>query len=1114
MSITPSIYTVISKSNPTGVYSRLPNSYINNLVYTPSVRPLNPVKGEQYYDSTDNILYFWNGNGWMSGGSSLPTGTSYGDYLYWNGTGGYIVGSEKINLGAHSGKYSQGNNSVAVGFYAGNTNQGVNSVSIGTNSGLNTQGNYSVSVGYNCGSNNQSDLSIAIGSNSASNFQGINSISIGSSAGTNNQGNNSISLGYNSANTNQGVNSVSIGTYSGNNQQGDYSIAIGRNAATSIQGVDSVSIGSFAGNTSQGNDSVAIGYYSGYNQQSDYSIAIGNGSGFDQQRSYSIAIGNGAGRETQQFSAIAIGDNAGYTNQQDNCIAIGSLAGNYNQGVTADPTNGQAIAIGYRAAENSQGDQAISIGTRAGNDNQHDYGIAIGNYAGSSSQSTGGIAIGVGAGSSLQGEYSIALGYNAGSSNQPSGSIIINASPTGLNASTGGLFINPIRGGSSSQVLFYNPSSKEITYSTGGNGYQGPQGPGGGFIQMVQLLDSVQAPTVSGQAIVSNWTVPFTSNGGKLMFNTSFSCFSTSLGLYTFDFLVDGNVVANTRFYFNNTSVHLTIPSLFNIENIAVGSHTGAIRIPSGITVDSGDYCNMSLIEVLGANSIGLTGPTGSNGPALFTLSLATPDLTLTSANSIKKIGPTGTASKATTVESYPYNSTFLTFRLNVHTSNDYSVGLSTNGTVYTYGFSFQAGTVYIYYNNVITSSGQSYTTNDIFTVVAQASGVYWYKNGVLISSNSLISGTSALRALINLYTQNDVIDQIAFGYSLQGLSNIGKDTQILFNYAGSPTGSNNLTYTGGNLILSTGNIGIGTTTPIAPLHVATSLTTLPTTSLIVNNYSGQNLSGNDYTISQLLMGTLSYYAGIQVRIPTGSYGDVTRLDFTTPAASNSNVQATRMSIMPTSGNVGIGTTNPTYLLHVNGNISPYTVNRGNPGRNNTLLLDSFNTTHFYSINASTGFIDISTTMLENAVYEVCFNLSSSSSANNDMTFYPNSTTTFGGSTFYTAYQQTSSVPALQYTTNVGPYFMFDMVNGSVGWDPVGKITIYNNRSCKKIVFTGGDTTAPVNGQGYWTNNTGFTSTSGTAPVYDTTTVWSTVGRLQFGSPLFSNWNVWVKRIM
>ena len=66
--ITPSIYTVISKSNPTGVYSRLPNSYIDNLVLSPTNRPPNPAKGEQYYDEGDNTIYYWNGTYWISGG--------------------------------------------------------------------------------------------------------------------------------------------------------------------------------------------------------------------------------------------------------------------------------------------------------------------------------------------------------------------------------------------------------------------------------------------------------------------------------------------------------------------------------------------------------------------------------------------------------------------------------------------------------------------------------------------------------------------------------------------------------------------------------------------------------------------------------------------------------------------------------------------------------------------------------------------------------------------------------------------------------------------------------------------------------------------------------------
>ena len=116
---------------------------------------------------------------------------------------------------------------------------------------------------------------------------------------------------------------------------------------------------------------------------------------------------------------------------------------------------------------------------------------------------------------------------------------------------------------------------------------------------------------------------------------------------------------------------------------------------------------------------------------------------------------------------------------MNVHSSSDYAVALSTNGTIYTYGFSFQGGTVFIYYNNTLTSSGQTYTTNDIFTVVSQSSGVYWYKNGVLINTNSLIAGTSSLKVVINLYTQNDIIDQIAFGYALQGNSLTGPQGSI-----------------------------------------------------------------------------------------------------------------------------------------------------------------------------------------------------------------------------------------------------------------------------------------------------------------------------------------------
>jgi hypothetical protein len=308
---------------------------------------------------------------------------------------------------------------------------------------------------------------------------------------------------------------------------------------------------------------------------------------------------------------------------------------------------------------------------------------------------------------------------------------------------------------------------------------------------------------------------------------------------------------------------------------------------------------------------------------------------------------------------------------------------------------------------------------------------------------------------------------------------NAGADTQIIFNSQGSTTGSNNLTFTGGNLSVS-GSISMGSRLYVTP--------DTPT---------------NGVAWVALKNGT----EPSNVAIGVGNTGTTTVVDnIRFETFGNEAMRITN------NGYIGIGTTVPSYLLHVNGNISPYTISRGNPGKNNTLLLDSFNTTHFYNISSSTGYIDISTQMLENAVYEVTFSLSSSSASNDDFYFYPNSTG-YGGSTFYTTYQQTNATPTLQLSSTNASFFSFDFVSGSIGWDPVGKITIYNVRSAKKMLFSGGDTTAPIVGQGYWTNNTGFTQTSGSNIVYDTTTVWNTVGRLQFGTITFSNWNVWVRRI-
>ena len=195
-------------------------------------------------------------------------------------------------------------------------------------------------------------------------------------------------------------------------------------------------------------------------------------------------------------------------------------------------------------------------------------------------------------------------------------------------------------------------------------------------------------------------------------------------------------------------------------------------------------------------------------------------------------------------------------------------------------------------------------------------------------------------------------------------------------------------------------------------------------------------------------------------------------------------------------------------------------INRGNPGAENTLLLEDFDTIHRYSSfnpEAPLTTFQIATTMVEDSIYEVTFDCSGSSSNNNEQWFVPN----FGAeSNFYTIYQNmiSSEGITLNYNTEIQTAgFAFDFVNGSYGYDPVGKITIHNNRFAKKIQIEASDTSSIVHGSGYWLDsseesaNYGITSPS--QPIYDSSTIWSIVGNLTFDSPSFNNWTISVRRI-
>ena len=193
------------------------------------------------------------------GGSNIPEGTNYADYLYW----------DPINK-----EWTVGSNNVKLGSEAGQNSDPLFSIAIGPQAAQNSQGNSSIALGYQAGQNSQGDSSIALGYQAGYTGQGTNSIAIGNQCGY----------------TGQGANSIAHGTLSGKNSQGISSIAIGNQAAQNFQGEKSIAMGYQAGFNLQDEYSIALGYQAGYNLQGHHSIALGYKAGYTGQAANSIVI--------------------------------------------------------------------------------------------------------------------------------------------------------------------------------------------------------------------------------------------------------------------------------------------------------------------------------------------------------------------------------------------------------------------------------------------------------------------------------------------------------------------------------------------------------------------------------------------------------------------------------------------------------------------------------------------------------------------------------------------------------------------------------------------------------------------------------------------------------
>jgi hypothetical protein len=181
------------------------------------------------------------------------------------------------------------------------------------------------------------------------------------------------------------------------------------------------------------------------------------------------------------------------------------------------------------------------------------------------------------AGGTAQGIAAVAIGYYAGELNQGNNSIIINATDTALQQTTANTFtVAPVRNdvANIAEVLFYNTTSKEITY---GNVISVTGNVTGGNISTagaVSATGNLSANNVS----TGNVTATRVQNDANLEIRSNVA---GTVKVWTFDAIGDLNLARNISGSGN-----------INIGNVNLGGFLGNGNITSdgNITVKSGEF--------------------------------------------------------------------------------------------------------------------------------------------------------------------------------------------------------------------------------------------------------------------------------------------------------------------------------------------------------------------------------------------------------------------------------------------------------------------------------------------------------------------------------------------
>jgi hypothetical protein len=174
-------------------------------------------------------------------------------------------------------------------------------------------------------------------------------------------------------------------------------------------------------------------------------------------------------------------------------LAIGNLTAN-NANINNLRLNADKVVLGNGAGTNtSVSGQGVTIGYFAGYTNQGDDAIAIGDAAGQTNQ----------------GNSSIAIGAGAGFIGQGNNSIILNATGAQVNNTAANTFtVKPVRNVSTSNVLYYNNTTGEISYDIA------PNIP---FANVASTVSNNAQPNITSVGTLTSVSVSGNANVGNLV---------------------------------------------------------------------------------------------------------------------------------------------------------------------------------------------------------------------------------------------------------------------------------------------------------------------------------------------------------------------------------------------------------------------------------------------------------------------------------------------------------------------------------------------------------------------------------------------------------------------